>query len=133
MYRRTLTLTPEQRAELVRARDRDRRPYLRECAAALLKIADGQAPFAVARAGLSRPRDPDTVYSWLAKYLRGGLAALVHRPRGHRGFSPRAGRATARAAAPAPGPARPGAGPLAPAGSAPRPALAGAVQRRRPE
>jgi hypothetical protein len=127
MYRRTLTLTPEQRAELVRTRDRDRRPYLRDYAAALLKIADGQAPFAVARVGLARPRDPDTVYSWLAKYQRGGLAALVHRPRGHRGFSPRAGGAAPRAAAPAPGPARPGARPLAPGGPAPGAALAGGL------
>lgn len=42
--RRTLQLSPEQRAELEATRDRDRRPYLREKAAALLKIADGMAP-----------------------------------------------------------------------------------------
>ena len=88
MYRRSLTLNATQAAELARTRDRDRRPYLREIAGALLKIAGGQAPFAVAQHGLAKPRAPDTVYRWLTKYEQGGLAALVHRPRGHRGFSP---------------------------------------------
>ena len=100
MYRRRLDLTPGQRHELEQVRDRDPRPYLRECAAALLKIAAGQAPYAVARQGLHKPRKPDTVYGWLAKYLAGGLAALVYPPRGHRGLSPprRRGRPRGRAA-----------------------------------
>ena len=99
MYRRTLALTGEQRAELARVRDRDRRPCLRECAAALLQIAGGAAPCAVAQRGLHKPRDPDTVYTWLRKYRAGGVAALVHRPRGHRGLSPSGGgRARGRAA-----------------------------------
>jgi hypothetical protein len=93
MSRRTLTLTPEQRRDLERTRDRDRRPYLREIAAALLKIADGLSPAAVARIGLPKRRKAETVYRWLDKYEQGGLAAVVHRPRGHRGFSPSAGGA----------------------------------------
>jgi hypothetical protein len=92
MYRRTLELTAEQRAELERVRDRAPQAYLREGAAALLKIAAGQAPYRVARHGLHRPRKPDTVYGWLAKYLAGGVAALRHQPRGHRGLSPPAAR-----------------------------------------
>jgi hypothetical protein len=107
MARRTLTLTPERRAELEWARDRDRRAYLRERAAAVLRIADGAAPYAVAREGLLKPRDPDTVYGWLTRYEQAGLAGLVQRPRGHRGFSPRTGRGAARTAAPAAGAARP--------------------------
>ena len=94
MPRRTLSLTPDQRRELERVRDRDRRPYLREMAAGLLKIADGMAPYAVARQGLHRRRKPETVYRWLRKYHHGGVSALVHRPRGHRGFSPSAGGPT---------------------------------------
>ena len=63
--RRTLVLSPEQRADLETTRNRDPRPYLREKAAALLKIADGMSPHAVAFHGLLRCRDPDTVYEWL--------------------------------------------------------------------
>lgn len=91
MPRRTLALTPEQRQDLVATRDHDARAYLREMCAALLKVADGELAAHVARTGLHKPRDPDTVYRWLATYQAGGLAALVHRPRGHRGFSPSAG------------------------------------------
>src|SRR5690348_12814759 len=76
MPRRTLSLTPDQRRELERVRDRDRRPYLREMAAGLLKIADGMAPYAVARQGLHRRRKPETVYRWLRKYHHGGVSAL---------------------------------------------------------
>lgn len=97
---RVLVLSAEQRADLVRLRERAPQPYLRERAAALLKVADGVSVHAVARTGLHRPRQPDTVYRWLNAYLRGGVAALVQRPRGHRGFSPSAGRRAVPGAAP---------------------------------
>lgn len=96
MRQHTLELNAEQRDELERTRDRDKRPYMREYATALLKIADGQSANQVAQYGLHKRRDPDTLYRWLAKYKAGGLQALVHRMRGHRGFSPSAGRATGR-------------------------------------
>ncbi len=92
MHKRTLPLTAEARAELEHTRDRDKRAYLRECTAALLKIADGASPFHVALFGLHKRRHPDTVYSWLDRYLEHGVAGLVHKPRGHRGFSPSRGR-----------------------------------------
>jgi hypothetical protein len=88
MRQHTLELSPEQRAELEHARDRDKRAYMREYASALLKIADGQSANHVAQHGLYKKRDPDTLYRWLSKYKAGGLSALVHRERGHRGFSP---------------------------------------------
>lgn len=88
MQLRTLVLTPAQHAELVHTRDHDPRPYLRECAAALLKIGDGATAHAVARVGLHKPRDPDTLYRWLRVYAAEGVAGLVHQPRGHRGRSP---------------------------------------------
>ena len=82
---RTLTLSWQQQHELEPARDHDRRPYVRERCAALLKIADGAAPYAVARQGLLKPRDPDTVYAWLAHYAADGLAGLSgHRHGGYR-------------------------------------------------
>ncbi len=75
--RRTLTLTEAQRQELLQYRDHDPRPYVRERSAALLKIADGQSPHAVARHGLLKPRDPDTVYSWLDSYERLGVRGVL--------------------------------------------------------
>lgn len=60
-------------------RDRAEKPYLRERAAALLKIAAGQSPHAVAQEGLLRPRQPDTVYEWLNRYEAEGVAGLTIR------------------------------------------------------
>src|SRR5579859_6819843 len=77
--RRMLDLTPQQRQELVDCRDHHRLPYLRERAAALLFIADGLAPAQVAKHRLFCPRDPDTVYTWLNRYQRAGLAGLLIR------------------------------------------------------
>lgn len=85
--RRTLDLTETQREELTQHRDHDRRPWVRERCAALLKIADGMAPHAVARRGLLKPRDPDTVYDWLDLYETHGFWTVEHFPQGgrHRG------------------------------------------------
>lgn len=95
MRRRTLVLTSAQRTELERVRDHDRRAYLREMAAGLLKVANGETAAWVAEHGLLRQHDPDTLYRWLTKYEQGGLPALLHRPRRRRSFSPRAGGGTA--------------------------------------
>ena len=59
--RRLLSLSDAQRQELEHTRDHDHRPYLRERAAALLKIASGQSAHRVARHGLHKRRDPDTL------------------------------------------------------------------------
>ena len=82
MVRRALSLTEEQRQELLRLRDHDPRPYVRERGGALLKIAEGQSPHRVARSGLLRPRDPDTVYAWLDRYQAEGAAGLIAHPQG---------------------------------------------------
>ena len=82
MPRRTLRLSPPERAALEDARDHDPRPHVRERCAALLKIADGRSPHEVARSGLLKPRDPDTVYSWLTLYELHGLAPLIERTHG---------------------------------------------------
>lgn len=82
---RTITLCWAQRQELEQARDHDPRPYVRERCAAVLKIADGASAHAVARHGLLKPRDPDTVYAWLTHYLADGLVGLTdHRHGGYR-------------------------------------------------
>jgi hypothetical protein len=82
MARRALTLTEAQRQELLQLRDHDARPYVRERGAALLKIADGHSPHRVARQGLLKPRDPDTVYAWLGHYQAAGAAGLIAHPQG---------------------------------------------------
>ncbi len=76
-FRRTLDLADSQRHDLVAYRDHHPKPYVRERCAALLKIADGHAPHAVARTGLLKPRDPDTVYRWLDLYAQHGLPSVV--------------------------------------------------------
>lgn len=85
-----LSLTPPQRAELARLRDTAPKPHVRERAAALLKVADGQSAAGVARAGLLRPRQAETVHRWLARYRAEGAAGLADRPgRGRKpAFSP---------------------------------------------
>jgi transposase len=77
---RILQLTDEQRAELHQAMLRDPKAYIRERAAALLKIAAGESPHAVALTGLYHSRDPDTVYTWLNRYEADGVSGLVIRP-----------------------------------------------------
>jgi hypothetical protein len=75
--RRTLELKTKQRQELVEYRDHDARPYVRERCGALLKIAGGATAHAVARQGLLKPRDPDTLYGWLRLYEEQGVSGLV--------------------------------------------------------
>ena len=81
---RRLTLTEEQRQELVQLRDHDPRPYVRERGAAILKIAEGLSSHRVARSGLRKPRDPDTIYAWLDQFEAEGIAGLIARPQGGR-------------------------------------------------
>lgn len=76
VQRRTLELTKKERDALVACRDHDPHPQMRERCAALLKIADGMSPHAVALGGLLRRRDPDSVYSWMGYYQGGGLGEL---------------------------------------------------------
>jgi hypothetical protein len=81
-----LELTPEQHADLVQMRDHDARPYMREKAAALLKVASGKSPNWVAHWGLLRAREPDTVYKWVRDYK--AEPVVKARPATRRRFSP---------------------------------------------
>ena len=85
-----VVLCPEQSQELEWVRDHDPPPYVREKAAAILKVAAGQSLRAVARAGLLRPRRRETVAVWVRRYLAEGVAGLRVRPgRGRKpAFSP---------------------------------------------
>ena len=98
--RRTLRLKTREQRELEHYRDHDARPYVRERCSALLKIAAGEAPHAVARQGVLKPRDPDTLYGWLAVYEEEGVAGLlVHQQGGDRRRVLHGGRGRARGTA----------------------------------
>jgi transposase len=71
-----IELTDAQRAELEDVRDHHTKPYMRERAAAMLKIASGVSGREVARHRLLRPHWPDTIYEWVKRYQAKGIAGL---------------------------------------------------------
>lgn len=85
-----LELSTVERAELEAVRRHDPRPYMREKAAALLKIADGQIASQVAATGLLQAHDPDIIYRWLKRWQTEGIAGwVVKKGRGRKAaFSP---------------------------------------------
>lgn len=88
--RRYFNPTEKEKAELETICDHHEKPYMREKASALLKIAAGQSPHAVALHGLLRPRDPDAIYGWLDRHEAEGVKGLlVKQGRGRKpAFSP---------------------------------------------
>ena len=77
----TIELTEAQRAELEDARDHHPLPYLRERAAAILKIADGLSGRETAQQRLLKAHWPDTIYEWVKRYQQvHSLAGLKIKP-----------------------------------------------------
>lgn len=74
-----IILNEAQQSELEQARDHDPRPYLREHAAAILKIAAGASGRDIALHGLLKRRGPKSVYRWFRRYQADGLAGLIIR------------------------------------------------------
>jgi hypothetical protein len=98
--RRTLQLKTREQRELEHYRDHDTRPYVRERCSALLKVAAGETPHAIARQGVLKPRDPDTLYGWLEVYEDEGVAGLIaHQHGGDRRRLLRGSRSHERGAA----------------------------------
>lgn len=88
--RRTLSLGVEQRLTLEEMRDKHPKAYLRQRAAALLKIADGLSANWIAAHGLLKRVDVDWD-SCVAQTLhdRSGLAGLyIRKGRGRNPFPP---------------------------------------------
>lgn len=87
---RTIKLSEQEKAKLKDVRDKHEKAYMRERAAAILKISKGQSGHAVAGAGLYKKRKPDTVYDWLDRYEAEGVEGLQIKPgRGRKpAFSP---------------------------------------------
>lgn len=83
-------LTEKQRQELQHIRDHHVKPYMRERAAGVLKVAQGQTLSDVAQSGLLKRHEPETLRKWIDGYLREGVNAWFIKPgRGRRGnFSP---------------------------------------------
>ena len=83
-------LSESMRQELVDLRDHAAKAYLRERAAALLKVADGVPAAIVGRERLLRHRRRTTVCEWIDRYQSEGLPGLQVRPgRGRKpAFSP---------------------------------------------
>jgi transposase len=92
--KRKLELDERERRTLEEMREHHPKPYLRERAAAMLKIADGMPVSQVASHGLLKWRHRDRVTEWLDRYQTEGLAGLYIRTgRGRKpAFSPRAAR-----------------------------------------
>jgi hypothetical protein len=90
--RRRIVISDEQRTQLLQLRDKASKPYLRERAAAILKIADGTPLLLVASQGLLRKRDYNTLSAWLDRFESEGTAGLtIRRGRGRKpAFSPSA-------------------------------------------
>jgi hypothetical protein len=98
--RRTLVLKTREQREWEHYRDHDARPSVRERCRALLKIAGGETPQAVATQGLLQPRDPDPLDGWLEISAEEGGAGLVAHPHGGaRRRSRRGARSRARGTA----------------------------------
>jgi hypothetical protein len=97
---RRLELTEAERATLEQAVKHHPKPYVRERASALIKVANRAVASGVAEHGLLVRHAPDTVYRWLDRYEAEGIAALTVRPgRGRKArLSPPRGRGAGRAA-----------------------------------
>jgi hypothetical protein len=83
-------LTEAQRQELRHVRSHHAKAYLRERAAAVLKVADGARVQTVAETVLLKRHEPETVKHWIERYLEAGLAGWqIKHGRGRKpNFSP---------------------------------------------
>jgi len=92
-----VTVTEAQAHELRQMRDQHPKGYLRERAAAILKVAAGQTLTQVGQHGLYKRHEPETVHGWIKRYLQQGLAGLQVKPGSGRKpkFSPSGGDSSA--------------------------------------
>lgn len=84
-------LSEAQIQELEATRHQSKMPYLRERAAAVLKVSQGQTVTEVAENGLLIRHEPETVHGWIKAYIKDGLAAWsIQSGRGRKAaFSPK--------------------------------------------
>src|SRR5687768_7285588 len=72
----TMTLSEAEVSALERMRDEHPKAYLRERAAALLKVAKGATVKQVAEQGLLQRHEPETVSEWIRRYQAHGIEGL---------------------------------------------------------
>ena len=75
-----IELSEEEKAELEEIRGTAAQAYMRERATAILKVAEGQASYAVAQKGLLKTRQYQTVLTWVKRYQAEGVDGLKIRP-----------------------------------------------------
>jgi len=87
---RCMDLTAAQAEELQWVRDHHQKAYMRERAAAILKVASCLSMLQVSLHGLLKPWRYETISEWISRYERGGVAGLqVQAGRGRKpAFSP---------------------------------------------
>ena len=92
-HQRQVSLQAAQAQELLWTRKHHPKAYVRERAAAILKVAAGTSMRQVAAHGLLQTRTEEAVSQWLDRYLEEGLTGLlVRKGRGRKpAFSPCAG------------------------------------------
>ena len=78
-YRNDVILEEYERITLEEMRDHHPKAYMRERAAALLKIEAGSSIHAVAQSGLLKKREWETVAGWVKTYEKQGLGGLYQR------------------------------------------------------
>jgi hypothetical protein len=85
-----LQLTEAQHQELSHTRAHHAKAFMRERAAAVLKVAAGTLVQTVAETGLLKRHEPETVKGWIDRYLEAGLSGWhIKRGRGRKPkFSP---------------------------------------------
>lgn len=86
----SVELDDEQREQLIETRDHHEKPYMREKAAAILKVADNWSARAVALHGLHKQRRPNSVREWIHQFRDEGIDGLeIKEGRGRKpAFSP---------------------------------------------
>ena len=86
---RNVVLSVDEQKALEKIRDIHPVPYIRERAAAILKVAGGMSAHEVAKFGLLKARKTDTIYEWLNRWELEGLAGLVVKEgRGRKPYHP---------------------------------------------
>ena len=72
-----LALTKQQIADLQTALNKHPKPYVRERASAILQIHQGKSGCLVAQEGLLRKRRENTLYDWVHRFEKDGMAGLL--------------------------------------------------------
>src|SRR5579859_222660 len=77
--KRKVVLSDQQYAELVKTRDHHAVPYMRQRAAAIIKVSEGASMTHVGKYGLLRKVRHETISEWIDRYEREGINGLYVR------------------------------------------------------